>query len=44
RSADDVRRMGELGAHAVLVGEGLVKAADIGAQVRLFSSQPRGAK
>jgi len=44
RSAEDVRRMGELGAHAVLVGEGLVKATDIGAQVRLFSSQPRGAK
>jgi indole-3-glycerol phosphate synthase len=41
RSADDVRRMGELGAHAVLVGEGLVKAGDIAAQVRLFSSQPR---
>ncbi|MCC6612015.1 MAG: indole-3-glycerol phosphate synthase TrpC [Anaerolineae bacterium] len=44
RSPEDVRRMGELGAHAVLVGEGLVKAADIGAQVRRFSSQPRGAK
>jgi indole-3-glycerol phosphate synthase len=42
RSADDVRRMGELGAHAVLVGEGLVKAGEIGAQVRAFSSQPRG--
>jgi indole-3-glycerol phosphate synthase len=42
RNADDVRRMGELGAHAVLVGEGLVKSADIGAQVRLFSGQRRG--
>lgn len=41
RSADDVRRMGDAGARAVLVGEGLVKAADIGAQVRLFSGQPR---
>ena len=41
RSADDVRKMGALGAHAVLVGEGLVKAGDIAAQVRLFSSQPR---
>ncbi len=41
RSADDVRHMGSLGAHAVLVGEGLVKAADIGAQVRLFSTQLR---
>lgn len=42
RSIDDVRKMGELGARAVLVGEGLVKAGDIGAQVRAFSSQPRG--
>lgn len=42
RTPDDVRRMGELGAHAVLVGEGLVKAGDIGAQVRQFSSQVRG--
>lgn len=41
RSADDVRQMGGFGAHAVLVGEGLVKAGDIAAQVRLFSSQPR---
>ncbi|MDX2140357.1 MAG: indole-3-glycerol phosphate synthase TrpC [Chloroflexota bacterium] len=41
RNADHVQQMGELGAHAVLVGEGLVKAADIGVQVRLFSSQPR---
>ena len=41
RSAADVRRMGKLGADAVLVGEGLVKADNIGAQVRLFSSQPK---
>ncbi len=41
RSADDVRKMGALGAHAVLVGEGLVKAGDIAAQVKWFSSQPR---
>jgi indole-3-glycerol phosphate synthase len=41
RSVDDVRRMGELGAHAVLVGEGLVKAGNIGEKVREFSSQPR---
>ncbi|MBL8160657.1 MAG: indole-3-glycerol phosphate synthase TrpC [Anaerolineae bacterium] len=40
RSADDVWRMGSFGARAVLVGEGLVKAADIAQQVRLFSSQP----
>jgi indole-3-glycerol phosphate synthase len=42
RTSADVRRMGELGAHAVLVGEGLVKSADIGGQVRAFSSQPKG--
>lgn len=41
RSPEDVHRMGELGAHAVLVGEGLVKSADIAGQVRLFSSQRR---
>lgn len=41
RSADDVRRMGDFGARAVLVGEGLVKAPDIARQVQLFSSQPR---
>lgn len=41
RSVADVRRMGEIGAHAVLIGEGLVTAADIGAQVRAMSSQKR---
>jgi indole-3-glycerol phosphate synthase len=41
RSVADVRTMGELGAHAVLVGEGLVKAGNIAEQVRLFSSQSR---
>lgn len=41
RSSADVERMGQFGAHAVLVGEGLVKSADIGAAVRAFSSQPR---
>jgi indole-3-glycerol phosphate synthase len=41
RTPEDVARMGAAGATAVLVGEGLVKAADIGAQVRVFSSQPR---
>lgn len=40
-SAADVRRMGDLGAHAVLVGEALVKADDMAAAVREFSSQPR---
>ncbi len=42
RSAEAVGKMGALGAHAVLVGEGLVKAGDIAVQVRAFSSQPRG--
>jgi len=40
-SADDVRHMGELGAHAVLVGEGLVTAPDMGGMVRAFSQQRR---
>jgi len=41
RTPEDVVHMGRLGAHAVLVGEGLVKAAEIGGQVRAFSSQKR---
>ncbi|GAB4509144.1 MAG: indole-3-glycerol phosphate synthase TrpC [Anaerolineae bacterium] len=41
QSAGDVRRMGEVGAHAVLVGEALVKSGELGAAVRAFSSQPR---
>lgn len=41
RSVDDVKRMGELGAHAVLVGEGLVKAGNIAEQVQTFSSVSR---
>lgn len=41
RSAADVARMGRLGAHAVLVGESLVKAADMAGLVRQFSSQRR---
>ncbi|MCU0495859.1 MAG: indole-3-glycerol phosphate synthase TrpC [Anaerolineae bacterium] len=42
--ADDVRRMGDYGAHAVLIGEALVKAgmgAAMANRVRDFSSQPR---
>ena len=39
--AADVRSMGAAGAHAVLVGEGLLQAPDIAARVREFSSQPR---
>jgi indole-3-glycerol phosphate synthase len=42
RNPDDVRQMGEYGAHAVLVGESLVKADNMALQVRDFSSQPRG--
>lgn len=41
RSAGDVKRMGEAGASAVLVGEGLVKASDMAAEVKLYSSQHR---
>lgn len=43
-SADDVRRMGAVGAHAVLVGEALVTAPDVAARVRELSSQPREVK
>lgn len=42
RSPQDVARMGQAGAHAVLVGEGLIKAADRAAAVRDYSSVPRG--
>jgi indole-3-glycerol phosphate synthase len=42
RDAADVRRMGSYGAHAVLVGESLVKADNMALQVRDFSSQLRG--
>ncbi len=41
RHADDVKHMGELGAHAVLVGESLVKSDDMVQAVREFSSQAR---
>jgi indole-3-glycerol phosphate synthase len=44
QSAEDVRRMGALGAHAVLVGEALVKSGELAEAVRDFSSQPRGLK
>lgn len=40
-SAEDVKKMGELGAHAVLVGEALVTSGDIAQRVQLFSQQPR---
>lgn len=41
RAAPDVAAMGAHGADAVLVGEGLLKAQDIGGQVRAFRSQPK---
>ncbi len=41
KSAADVATMGELGAHAVLIGEGLVTAPDIAQAVRDMSSQER---
>lgn len=41
RGVEDVQRMGAAGAQAVLVGEGLVKAGDMPAMVRAFSSQKR---
>lgn len=44
RSADDVRRMGNCGARAVLVGESLVRADNIALRVREFSGQPHKAK
>ncbi len=40
-SGDDVRRMGDLGAYAVLVGEALVKSGAMAASVREFSQQKR---
>ena len=40
-TGSDVRAMGRLGAHAVLVGEALVTAPDTAAAVRELSSQPR---
>lgn len=38
----DVRRMGQLGAHAVLIGESLMQSDDPVQLVRAFSSQRRG--
>lgn len=42
KTADDVAHMGAIGAHAVLIGEGLVTSGDIATTVRLFSEQKRG--
>lgn len=42
KDVQDVQRMGELGAHAILVGESLVKSGDMAHSVREFSSVTRG--
>lgn len=42
RSVADVQRMAQVGAHAVLVGEGLVKSGNIAETVRAFASVQRG--
>lgn len=44
RTVDDVRLFGAAGAHAVLVGEALMRAPDVRAAVREFSLQPRQAR
>ena len=43
-SGEDVQRMGQYGAHAVLVGEALIKADDMAAHVRTFSTHKRPQK
>ena len=43
-SVDDVQRMAECGAHAILVGESLVKAPNMPEQVRQLASVPRKAE
>ncbi len=42
KSATDVAHMGSIGAYAVLIGEGIVKADNIAQAVREYSSQRRG--
>lgn len=42
RSVADVQRMAQTGAHAVLVGEGLVKSGNIAESVKAFASVRRG--
>jgi indole-3-glycerol phosphate synthase len=42
RSVADVRRMANAGAHAVLVGEGLVRSGNIAETVKAFGSVQRG--
>lgn len=42
KSGADVARMGSMGAHAVLIGEGIVTAENIAEAVHEYSSQKRG--
>ena len=42
KSGTDVAKMGTIGAHAVLIGEGIVKSENIANAVHKFSSQKRG--
>jgi indole-3-glycerol phosphate synthase len=42
KSVTDVARMGTLGAHAVLIGEGLVTSGNMALTVREFANQKRG--
>lgn len=42
KTLDDVRVLAEAGVDAMLIGEGLVTAEDVGAQVRLFSGLEEG--
>lgn len=44
RTTEDVRRIGQAGADAVLVGEAFMQAADIASAVRALSKQPRTAR
>jgi indole-3-glycerol phosphate synthase len=43
KTAEDIVTMGRFGAHAVLIGEGIVTHPDRKAAVQMFSSQVRGA-
>jgi indole-3-glycerol phosphate synthase len=42
KTVDDIAKMGQMGAHAVLIGEGLVTANNIAETVSAFSRQIRG--
>jgi len=44
RSAEDVAQLGAAGIDAALVGEALMRAADVAATVRAFATQPRRAR